>query len=142
MSQTLSVSKAGKHFGVHPQTIREWADDGRIKCIRTPTGQRRVIIEEKNQEIKYKAIYCRVSSQKQKDDLQRQVDYMQKTFPGYKTFKDIGSGINFKRKGLLTLLDACLQGHVEEVVVSDRDRLGELHEHGAERDHRQGNRHA
>ena len=125
-TQTLSVSKAAKHFGTHPQTIREWADGGKIKSFRTPTGQRRIIISEDQNDQpkeKFKAVYCRVSSQKQKDDLQRQISYMQSKFKDYKVFQDIGSGINFKRKGLLSLLEQCMQGMVSEVVVSSRDRL-------------------
>lgn len=127
--QKLSVSKAAAHFGVHPQTIREWCDTGKIKSIRTPSGQRRIVLSssttsnQDNLEQKVKAIYCRVSSNKQKDDLVRQITFMQTQFPGYQVYKDVGSGINFRRKGLITLLDHCLQGMVSEVVVSSRDRL-------------------
>jgi predicted site-specific integrase-resolvase len=49
--------------------------------------------------------YCRVSSHKQRDD------------------KDIGSGLNFKRKGLRTLLERLLRGDKLKVVVAHRDRL-------------------
>ncbi len=125
--QAVSVSKAAKHFGVHPSTIREWVDNEKLIAFRTPTGQRRIKLAtfsdkvDKNEQ--YRAIYCRVSSSKQKDDLERQISFMQEKFPNYKVFKDIGSGINFKRKGLLSLLDQCLQGVVKEVVVSSRDRL-------------------
>ncbi|CAN0517844.1 unnamed protein product, partial [Ectocarpus sp. 8 AP-2014] len=67
--------------------------------------------------------YCRVSSSKQKDDLGRQVQSFQETHPEHEIVKDIGSGINFKRKGLLRVVDAILQGHVEEIVIAHRDRL-------------------
>jgi excisionase family DNA binding protein len=124
MSQTpLSVSKAAKMFGVHCKTIREWADNGKLKHIRTPTGQRRIILEEENQEVKKRIIYCRVSSPKQKDDLERQIQYLKTLYPGYEIVKDVGSGINFQRKGLLSLLDLCLRGMVSEVVVASKDRL-------------------
>jgi predicted site-specific integrase-resolvase len=125
-SRLLSVQQAAQHFGVHPQTIRVWTNDGTVKSIRTPTGQRRIVVEDKKDDKKensIKAIYCRVSSAKQKDDLQRQIDYLKEKYPSYQIFKDIGSGINFQRKGLLTLLDMSLQGLVEEVVVTSRDRL-------------------
>jgi excisionase family DNA binding protein len=124
---TVSVSKAAKQFGVHPSTIRDWADNGRISSFRTPTGQRRIKLLNQHQNLqkeeKIRAIYCRVSSQKQRDDLQRQISFMQEKFKDYQIFQDIGSGINFKRKGLIALLDKCLQGMVSEVVVSSRDRL-------------------
>ena len=128
MSLRLSVGKAAQHYGVHPQTIREWTDAGKIQFEWTPTRQRRIIIHKSrstNQEQpnKIKAAYCRVSSQEQKDDLQRQVQSIQERFPEHKVFKDIGSGINFQRKNFLALLDAALQGMVEEIVVSSKDRL-------------------
>ncbi|MGL6139325.1 MAG: recombinase family protein, partial [Planktothrix sp.] len=44
--------------------------------------------------------YCRVSSTKQRDDLDRQVAYMQSIYPNAEIVRDIGSGLNFKRKGL------------------------------------------
>ena len=43
--------------------------------------------------------YCRVSSENQKDDLERQVKYMKEKYPDYLIIKDVGSGINFNRKG-------------------------------------------
>jgi excisionase family DNA binding protein len=124
--EILTVGQASKKFGVHEQTIRLWVEQGKLNAFKTPNGQRRIII---SQEVKnhykerYKAIYCRVSSGKQKDDLQRQTEFMQEQYKGFKVYQDIGSGINFKRKALLSLLDDILKGLVEEVVVSSRDRL-------------------
>jgi predicted site-specific integrase-resolvase len=60
------------------------------------------------------------------DDLVRQINYVQSRNPEYTTYRtlsDIGSGINFTRKGLQTILDTCLQGTIGEVVVAHRDRL-------------------
>ena len=48
--------------------------------------------------------YCRVSSKHQQDDLDRQIKFMQEQYPNYEIIKDIGSGINFKRPGLLKLI--------------------------------------
>lgn len=70
-----------------------------------------------------KYIYARVSSTKQRDDLKRQIECLKKAYPGYDVISDIGSGINFKRKGLCTLLDKVIDGMVKEVVVMYRDRL-------------------
>jgi predicted site-specific integrase-resolvase len=70
------------------------------------------------------AIYCRVSSHKQKDDLERQISTLQAKFPNYKVFKDVASGLAFKkRKGLQRLLDQVQSGTIKEVVVAHRDRL-------------------
>ena len=60
------------------------------------------------------------------DDLLRQTEYLQQRRPEYASYvsiTDVASGINFKRKGLQTILDACLQGTIGELVVAHRDRL-------------------
>ena len=71
--------------------------------------------------------YCRVSSNKQKDDLKRQVENMQTYLIAqgqpFEIISDIGSGINYKKKGLLTLIDLITQNKVEKVVVLYKDRL-------------------
>jgi len=67
--------------------------------------------------------YCRVCSPKQKDDLARQVAFMQKRFPGAEVVEDRGSGLDFKRKGLRTLLDRALRGEKLRLVVAHKDRL-------------------
>lgn len=72
---------------------------------------------------KKKILYCRVSSPGQRGDLERQINTMRTSFPDHKLVTDIGSGINFKRKGLLAILDDAMRGNVEEVVVAHRDRL-------------------
>lgn len=38
---SYSLSEAAKQIGVHPETLRTWADEGKIECIRTPGGHRR-----------------------------------------------------------------------------------------------------
>ena len=70
-----------------------------------------------------RVVFIRVSSPKQRDDLERQRQYMVARFPDYEVVEDIGSGINWKRRGLLSLLDRSLQGGLAEVVVASRDRL-------------------
>jgi len=64
-----------------------------------------------------------VSSAKQKDDLERQIASLRESHPEHEVVKDIGSGINFKRKGLRSLLERSLEGGLDEVVVAHRDRL-------------------
>ena len=44
-------------------------------------------------------------------------------YPGHTVISDIGSGLKFKRKGLLSLLELCERGLVQEVVVASKDRL-------------------
>ncbi|WP_246844534.1 IS607 family transposase [Hydrocoleum sp. CS-953] len=67
--------------------------------------------------------YCRVSSAKQKDDLKRKVEFMEGEYPKAEIIKDIGSGLNFKRKGLRAILDRLLRGDKLTIIVTCRDRL-------------------
>jgi predicted site-specific integrase-resolvase len=58
------------------------------------------------------------------DDLSRQLEYIKRPeYTSYTVITDIASGINFKRKGLSTILDACLQNNIGELVIAHRDRL-------------------
>jgi putative resolvase len=117
--------EAAKILDVHPNTLRKWADDGTIETIKTASGQRRYNLDKYvNVHAKRELVcYCRVSSAKQRDDLQRQVEFMREKYPDAQIIKDVGSGLNFKRKGLTTLLERAMRGDKLEVVVAHRDRL-------------------
>jgi len=71
--------------------------------------------------------YCRVSSNKQKDDLERQIEnmklYLNAQGKPFEIISDIGSGINYKKKGLKELIKRISQNKVEKVVVLYKDRL-------------------
>jgi predicted site-specific integrase-resolvase len=87
-------------------------------CNNASNDKEKSIVQKKNY------IYARVSTRKQVDDLSRQIEYIRRPeYANYIPIKDIGSGINFKRKGLSTILDSCLQGDIGEVIVAHRDRL-------------------
>jgi putative resolvase len=111
--------------GLHPNTLRKYADDGTIPSIRTPSGQRLFDVDAfiGRQQAVQVVLYARVRSHKQQDDLQRQIDYLRSKEPHAEVITDVASGLNFKRKGLKTLLERCLQGDKLKVVVAHRDRL-------------------
>ena len=117
--------KACLELGVHANTLRRWADEGKIRYIRTAGGKRLYDCSsiEQSSSTKKNYCYCRVSSSKQKDDLERQVQFMSERFPDHTVLKDVGSGLTFNRKQLLFLLEECAMGRVGEVVVVYRDRL-------------------
>jgi predicted site-specific integrase-resolvase len=122
----IPLRKAVEFLGLHPNTLRRYADEGKIKSIKNPAGQRLYDVESyiRGDSIRTPTIcYCRVSSSKQRDDLDRQIAYMQSFYPDAEIIKDIGSGLNFKRKGLRSLLDRLLQGNKFILVVACRDRL-------------------
>jgi len=71
--------------------------------------------------------YCRVSSYKQKDDLERQIENV-RTYcltKGYQfeIIKDIGSGINYNKKGINKLLEMVINKEVSKIVILYKDRL-------------------
>jgi putative resolvase len=120
-----------------------WAKEGKIRAIRLgdgPTSGHRynehdlkIHLGIRDEEVsggsnrrRLVVLYARVSSQKQKDsgDLDRQIELLKQEYPASdKIITDVASGLNFKRKGLLALLDLIEKGHVATVVVTDKDRL-------------------
>ena len=86
-----------------------------------------------NNDIKRKTvIYSRVSTSKQKPDLENQISMLQQFCfsSGYtisKIYSDIASGINFeKRVQFFEMLDEILEGKVERVVITYKDRLSRV----------------
>jgi hypothetical protein len=119
--------EARDFYGVSDSTIRRWASTNKIVFKRTPSGQRTYFINDKtcsnNQlplenTILENYVYCRVSSNKQKDDLERQIQFLSNKYPGYKIIKDIGAGIlklfegavNMVIDGINGLLNAFFNG--------------------------------
>ncbi|MBO3463878.1 IS607 family transposase [Aetokthonos hydrillicola CCALA 1050] len=122
----IPLRKAVEFLGLHPNTLRKYADEGKIKSIKNAAGQRLYDVESytRGDSARVTTIcYCRVSSSKQRDDLNRQVAYMQSLYPQAEIIRDIGSGINFKRKGLQSLLDKLMRGDKFTLIVACRDRL-------------------
>lgn len=121
----VPLRKAVAKLGLHPNTLRKYADDGTIPSIRTPAGQRLFDVESYLRVHDGPAVvcYCRVSSAKQKDDLDRQAARLREKYPEAEIIRDIGSGLNFKRKGLRALLERLLRGDKLQIVVAHRDRL-------------------
>lgn len=120
--------EARKHFNVSEQTLRNWANRGHIKHKETTGGHRRYLIFDchSGKGDACRITDARVSSAKQKPDLERQKDLLRSRYPGYEMVSDIGSGVNFARPGLCSLLERCMRGDVSEVVVSHRDRLARI----------------
>jgi predicted site-specific integrase-resolvase len=121
----VPLRKAVEFLGLHPNTLRKYADEGSIRSIKNGAGQRLYDVESYRRDCAKPAIicYCRVSSAKQKEDLKRQVEYMRERYPEAEVIEDIGSGLNFKRKGLRSLLVRLMRGDKLTIVVACRDRL-------------------
>ena len=126
----VPLRKAIEITGLSANTLRKYADNGTIKAKRVGKGQRLFDVTDLLQQRdpsrcdgKPVVCYCRVSSRKQKDDLARQVVFMRERYPNADIIQDIGSGLNFKRKGLDAILQRLLQGDKFTLVVAYRDRL-------------------
>ncbi len=129
----LSIREAAKFLGVDVSTLRRWEYEGKIKPERTSGGHRRydkdllISISNKKKNIKLTIAYARVSSNDQKEDLKRQIDNvsMYCTARGYqfKVISDLGSGLNYTKKGLLELIDLICSNEIERIVVNYKDRL-------------------
>ncbi|XWV26693.1 putative resolvase [Tupanvirus soda lake] len=138
MSKYVSGKKASEILKVHQRTLHNWDRKGIIDTIRGPGGRRLynvkkyleeyeddvdIISDDEENDDKLKIAYVRVSTNEQKDDLQRQIKYMKKHYPNHKIIEDIGSGINFNRKGLRKIIKWAIEGKIKEVVVAYKDRL-------------------
>lgn len=135
MSRYYSINKFSKILGVSAQTLRNWDAKGKLHPHHTSSnGYRYYSHEQLNQVMNIKPKldrlvigYCRVSSNKQKDGLERQIENMKMylTAQGkpYEIITDIGSGINYNNKGLKELIQRITQNKVDKVVVLYKDRL-------------------
>ena len=131
-----SIHEFSKLIGRTPQTIRNWDASGKLKPHHTGSGGYRYYSHDQLREVlqikedsRNKVIigYCRVSSNKQKDDLERQIAnmklYLDNLNKPYEIISDIGSGINYSKKGLRELIKRITIGQVEKIVVLYKDRL-------------------
>jgi excisionase family DNA binding protein len=117
-------SIAAKKLGVSTKTLERWADAGQIDFYLTKGGQRRyntASITSKQERVIL--LYARVSSRKQRSDLERQIEFLESYYPGAEVVSDIGSGLNYNRQGLKALLERVFAGDVRMVVVCHKDRL-------------------
>lgn len=135
MSKYYSIREFSKILGVSAQTLRNWDASGKLHPHHTTSnGYRYYSHEQLNQVMNVKPSlnrivigYCRVSSNKQKDDLERQIEnmklYLNAQGRPYEIISDVGSGMNYKNKGLRGLIERISRNEVEKVVVLHRDRL-------------------
>jgi len=129
-----SIHEFSKLINRTPQTLRNWDKSGKLKPHHTGSNGYRYYSHDQLKEIlciketSQKVVgYCRVSSNKQKDDLQRQVENMKKYLESlnveYEIIQDIGSGINYKKKGLRQLIKMINNKEVDKIVIFYKDRL-------------------
>ena len=134
MNRYLAIGEAAKTLGVSITTLRRWEEEGKLIPERTAGGQRRYDLAKIKPELFHaepqdrKTIaYARVSSHDQKDDLERQKQvleiYCAKQGWTFEIVADLGSGMNYNKKGLKRLLDEIIEGRVGRLVIAHKDRL-------------------
>jgi len=129
-----TTGEVAKIFGVSYVAVKKWAYAGKIKYIKTPGGKYRYpeseirrLLGEQMPKGKV-AIYARVSSADQKEDLERQkqklIEYAKsKGYQDIEVIEDIASGLNENRKGLNKLFKLVTERQIEAVFITHKDRL-------------------
>ncbi len=135
MDRLVSITEAAKALGVSATTLRRWEASGRITAARSAGGHRRYdlallrpdLAPRQREDERRTIAYARVSSHDQKDDLERQKQvlalYCVRQGWTFEVLADLGSGMNYRKKGLRRLLDAIIAGRIERLVITHKDRL-------------------
>ena len=127
----ISIKRASEILGVTPKTLREWEKSGRITPIRLESGHRRYelnsLFNTNSVDEKITLCYARVSTSEQKGDLERQYQILENHCNSkgytYQIIKDLGSGLNYKKKGLLQLIKLICNSTIERLIITNKDRL-------------------
>ena len=135
MRKYVTIHVAAEALGVSTSTLRRWEASGRLVPERTGGNQRRYDLSKirpemfraEQKEQRKTVAYARVSSPDQKDDLERQKQVLELycATQGW-TFElvaDLGSGMNYQKRGLKRLLDDILEDRVGRLVITHKDRL-------------------
>lgn len=131
-----STKTVAQLLGVTSQTLRNWDREGKLKPSYVKSNGYRYYSEDSilsyTQERKTKKTlnvvgYARVSSKKQIDDLNRQIEnlrtYIESKYETYEIISDVGSGINYTKPGLQKLIEKINRKEVDLIIVLYKDRL-------------------
>lgn len=129
MGRLLSIGEAAAVKGVSIDRLRRWEKEGKIRSVRTDGGHRRYDIDTliDFKQTRKTVAYARVSSHDQKADLERQALVLEAycLHHGYnfEVIKDLGSGLNYKKRGLQKLLQLIVSEQLDRLVITNKDRL-------------------
>ena len=117
MSKFITIGEAAKFLGVSAQTLKRRYD------ITLLDGKKRVLDNTE----KLTLAYARVSSHDQKEDLQRQEKMLEMFCASqgwnFEVVSDLGSGMNYHKKGLKKLIHQILSEEICRLVLTHKDRL-------------------
>ena len=132
MSRFVKIGEAAKILGVTPQTLRRWEREGSLVSDRKTEGNTRyynvdMLLNTRIAETDLTIGYARVSSHDQKKDLQGQqaalCAYCAARGWTFEVIADLGSGMNYRKKGLKRLIDLILERKMKRLVLTHKDRL-------------------
>ena len=126
----LTIKEAAELLGVSTKTLRRWESEGKLQSERTSGGHRRYDIVQLLgiEHGKRKTIgYARVANSDQKADLKRQIltleAYCTKHGWDFEVIQEIGSGMNYRKRGLVRLIKLICTQQVERLVLTHKDHL-------------------
>lgn len=132
MTRFIKIGEAAKILGVSIQTLRRWEESGNLLPVRKSKGDTRYydvdqLLGKEKVENDLTMAYARVSSHDQKEDLKRQAEalsaYCIKQDWNFQVIQDLGSGMNYQKKGLRTLINLILERKISRLVLTHKDRL-------------------
>ena len=135
MDRYVGIGEAAQALGVSITTLRRWEADGKLAAEHTAGGHRRYDLTKLRPEMHHAAAdaarqtiaYARVSSHDQKADLERQKQLLERYCARqgwtFDVIADLGSGMNYRKKGLKRLLDDVVEGRIGRLVITHKDRL-------------------
>ena len=135
MERFISIGEAASALVVSITTLRRWEASGKLAAEHTAGGHRRYDLAKLKPELfraeadaqRRTVAYARVSSHDQKDDLERQKQvlelYCARQGWTFEVIADLGSGMNYHKKGLKKLLEAIIDGQIGRLVITHKDRL-------------------
>ena len=134
MTRLVAIGEAAEALGVSITTLRRWEVEGKMIPERIASGHRRYDLTKLRPETFHESAtarrtiaYARVSSHDQKADLERQKQvlelYCARQGWTFEVLADLGSGMNYQKKGLKRLLNAIIDGQIGRLVITHKDRL-------------------
>ncbi len=134
MIRLVAIGEASQVLGVSIDTLRRWEAAGKLIPERTVAGHRRYDLAKLKPELfhtdtseRRTVAYARVSSHDQKNDLERQKQvlelYCARQGWTFTVVADLGSGMNYRKKGLKRLLNDVVEGRIGRLVITHKDRL-------------------
>ena len=126
MSRFIKIGKAAEILGVSIQTLRRWEENNTLLPDRKSRGTRYYDIDKllglEKRSSDLTIAYARVSSHDQKEDLKRQASLLSSFCISHgwnhEVIEDLGSGMNYYKKGLKRLLELILEKKITRLVIT------------------------